>query len=211
MKALVYGGAFNPPTAAHIDLAEFAMHKTGSECVVYVPSKSVYIHDDQGKNFAFSDQERVDMLKKVAETHPWMRVSTYEIDSETQPRTYETLCYLRDHEGYQGKLLFGSDKLVELETNWKYVDEICNEFGIVCMERCDDICEEIIDFDPFLRAHKDSITVLMTPEKYRFYSSSRIREILSRDNPDKGELYRLLPPELYYLAEGKGPYEKQNV
>ena len=52
-RSLAFFGAFNPPTRAHIDLAEFALQETGSKDVIFVPSKSTYIKEDQKKSFAF--------------------------------------------------------------------------------------------------------------------------------------------------------------
>lgn len=203
MRALVYGGAFNPPTAAHIDLAEFACQKTDSDCVIFVPTKMSYIRDDQGKDFAFGNEERLAMLKKVAEDKAWMIVSDYELKAEEQPRTYTTLCHLRDL-GYECRLLFGSDKLTELEHGWMYMDEIFREFGIVCMQRSNDDCEKIIDSDPFLKQYRDRIELLDTPDKYQNYSSSRIRRLLRSENPDGDELRRLLPEELHGLIPERG-------
>ena len=93
-----------------------------------------------------------------------------------------------------------SDKLVELETGWKYTDEILRQFGVVCLQRSNDDCETLIETDPFLSKYKDCITLLRTPEKYQNYSSSRIRKLLRSKHPDVGELRRLLPPELYDLV-----------
>ena len=45
---LAFFGAFNPPTRAHLELAQFAMKKTGAEKVVFVPSKETYISGEQG-------------------------------------------------------------------------------------------------------------------------------------------------------------------
>ena len=109
-RALAFFGAFNPPTVAHVELACFAMEATGREGVVFVPSKSVYIRDEQGKDFAYSDWQRLEMLRRAAASRPWMAVTDWELKAEVQPRTYETLCHLRD-EGYAPTLLIGSDKL----------------------------------------------------------------------------------------------------
>ena len=49
-RVLAFFGAFNPPTVAHIELARFAMERTGRDGVVFVPSKSVYIRGEQGKD-----------------------------------------------------------------------------------------------------------------------------------------------------------------
>ena len=48
-QALAFFGAFNPPTLAHLELAEYALAGTGRETVVFVPSRSAYIREDQGK------------------------------------------------------------------------------------------------------------------------------------------------------------------
>ena len=123
IKALMFGGAFNPPTIAHIQLAEYAKKMTKSDVVIFVPTKMTYIKNDQQKDFAFNDEVRYEMLQKIASTREWMVVSDFEIKAETQPRTYMTLLHLKD-EGYACKLLFGSDKLKELKTGWMYMKEI---------------------------------------------------------------------------------------
>lgn len=195
IRALLFGGAFNPPTKAHIELAKFAMEATGCEKVVFVPSKQTYIRNDQGKNYAFSDAERLEMLQNIAADRDWMVVSDYELQLPEQPRTYLTLCHMRE-EGYQCSLLFGSDKLMELNGGWRYIDEICSQFGIVCMARSDDNCEEMIAGDEYLRTLKDYITVVHTPETYRSVSSTKVREAFMQLYEARKQLLQLLPEEL---------------
>ena len=77
-RVLAFFGAFNPPTVAHLDVARVAMEKTGREGVVYVPSKSVYIHDEQGKDFAYSDRQRLEMLRRAAASRPCVEVTDWE-------------------------------------------------------------------------------------------------------------------------------------
>ena len=148
MSYLLFVGAFNPPTKAHIELAEYACEKTGATKVIFMPSKMSYIEHDQAKNFAFHDTERLAMLESICKAHPKLMVSDYELKEENQPRTYQTLCYLKE-KGYACKLLFGSDKLPELKTGWKHVEEIAKEYGIVCMARYDDDCEKMIANDSY--------------------------------------------------------------
>ncbi len=195
-RALVFGGAFNPPTRAHIQLAEYAMKETGFDKVIFVPTKRTYIADEQGKEYAFSDEERLMMLDAVAADHPWMDVSRFEIESETQPRTYQTLCHFRDL-GETCSLLFGSDKLPELQTVWRYVDEITREFGIVCMKRSDDNPEALIDNDPYLRTLRPYIRLIETPTSTRFVSSTKIRVQLAEMNREFQKLSEDTPPELH--------------
>lgn len=189
---LAFCGAFNPPTRAHLGLADFAWRNTGREGVMFVPSRSDYIRNDQRKNGVLSGGKRLALLRKLAETRPWMLVTDQELCQPSQPRTYVTLCMLRD-EGYSPTLLLGSDKLPELST-WKYMPDLILEFGIVCLTRGADSCSRIIGEDPFLRDVKDRITVLETPDDWKSISSSAAREALREGRRD--DLTRLVPPEI---------------
>lgn len=192
-RSLAFFGAFNPPTRAHIDLAEIAMRSVGAEDVIFVPSKSVYIMEDQKKGFAFSDANRIEMLARIAANRPWMRYTDIEMKQPEQPRTYHTLCKLRE-KGEKPSLLLGADKLPELDHLWQYVREMADEFGIVCMDRSDMDCDTLIRESPFLTSL--NIRVVHVPDSYREISSSRVRQCLFNLYELKEELSALLPPEL---------------
>ena len=192
---LAFFGAFNPPTAAHLELARFAAEALGAEQVIFVPSKSVYIRGEQGKDFAYTDGERLAMLQKAAESRPWMGVTDWEMRQDRQPRTWETLCHLRE-EGRQAALLMGSDKLPELEHGWLHVEEIVREFGIVCLTRGSDECARMIREDPYLRKLADGIRVLETPEETRGVSSTEVRRRIREIRRLEEELAGLIPPEI---------------
>ncbi|MBR6187256.1 MAG: nicotinate-nicotinamide nucleotide adenylyltransferase [Clostridia bacterium] len=201
-KMLAFFGAFNPPTLAHLELAHFALDKTGREGVLFVPSKSVYIRNEQGKDFAFSDAERLSMLRSAAGERPWMQVTDWEIKQPYQPRTYETLCHLRD-EGIDAALLLGSDKLPELEKGWRSIKEIAQERGIVCLSRGGDDCRAMIDDDPFLSSLSPYILVLETPAQFQSVSSTAVRRRLAAMQELKDELSAMVPKEICALLMGK--------
>ena len=197
-KILAFFGAFNPPTAAHIELAKFAKEQTGHEGVMFVPSKSVYISLSQGKDFAYSDLTRLEMLRAAASTRPWMDVTDIEIKAERQPRTYNTLCKLRDI-GYKPTLLLGSDKLPELENKWLYVKEMAEEFGIVCLARGDDDCQRILCENPFLSSIAERIKIVVTPKEMRDVSSTKVRNAL-KGGKITDEIKNMLPSEILHFA-----------
>jgi cytidyltransferase-related domain len=199
-KALMFGGAFNPPTNAHIQLAEYACRKTHRDCVVFMPSKMTYIENDQHKSFAFDDETRYQMLQKIASTRDWMVVSDHEIHAEEQPRSYYSLQYLKQ-QGYDCSLLFGSDKLTELETGWKYIHEIAEEFGMVCMVRSNDDVAEIISQNTFLKGISSHIEIVHTPETWQNVSSSEVRVLYQEHAYD--EIEKLIPAELQGLRNYK--------
>lgn len=193
IKALMFGGAFNPPTIAHIQLAEYAKKMTKSDVVIFVPTKMTYIKNDQQKDFAFNDEVRYEMLQKIASTREWMVVSDFEIKAETQPRTYITLLHLKD-EGYACKLLFGSDKLKELKTGWMYMKEITEQFGIVCMKRSNADFQSIMDNNPYVKNISPFIEMIDTPDDFQMISSSIVRHLF--DEGKYEEIDQLIPEEL---------------
>ena len=197
-QVLAFFGAFNPPTMAHVMMAQKALQETGKEGVVFVPSKMTYISGEQGKNYAFGDMQRLSMLTRIKATRPWIEVCDHELLADHQPRTYETLCYLRD-EGYVPSLLCGADKLEEMETVWKYADRIAQEFGIVCMERSGQDVRKMIRESGFLRNLSEYITVVGSEQNYQDVSSSQVREILFRIAQLKHQLNELVPEEIIDL------------
>ena len=195
----MFGGAFNPPTKAHIELADAARRAADREKVVFVPSKQSYIRDDQKKDFAFTDGQRLGMLKDIAAERDWMLVDDYELREEKQPRSYQTLCYLRE-KGIRCSLLFGSDKLPELKTGWLHIEEIGREFGFVVMTRAGDDCRRMIEEDEYLSSLSKYITLVDTPEIYRDYSSTEVRRLL-KNGGDPQKLKDMLPEELGSLKK----------
>lgn len=201
-KVLAFFGAFNPPTRAHLELADFAWRATGKDGVIFVPSRTDYIRNDQGKDAAYSNEERTEMLQKLAESRSWMRVCEWELHQAEQPRTYRTLCHLRD-EGYMPSLLMGSDKLRELSSGWKHVTEIAQEFGIVCLARGTDSCREIIRNDPFLRTISDRIILPDIPDEWRGISSTAVRKTLLQPGGAEETLAGAVPEEIRAMVRGK--------
>lgn len=209
-KELAFFGAFNPPTLAHLNLARLALDRTRRTRVVFVPSKSVYIQDQQGKDSAYPDEFRLAMLRAAAASRPWMDVCGWEILQDHQPRTYETLCHLKE-EGFHASLLLGSDKLPELETGWKNVRQIAREFGIVCLSRGSDHAEQMLRNDPFLHSLSPDILVIETPEETKHISSTAVRR-LARELPgSREELSRLVPEEILDMLECSIPERRSMI
>ena len=211
-RGLLFAGAFNPVTIAHVNCADKAMHDSHRDYVIFVPSKETYIRFDQKKDYVYSDSVRLAMLKKAVSDRADMLVSDYELCSDHQPRTYETLCALK-RQGYECSLLFGSDKLQELSSAWLHVEEIAQEFGIVCMTRNHLNTEEIIEKDPLLCRLKDRIETVDNGSEMQDISSSSFRRLVREGKYQ--EAVRLLPSSLQDASElfetESESYEKQII
>ena len=204
-KVLAFFGAFNPPTKAHIDLAKLAMEQTGRDGVMFIPSKSDYILNDQKKGFAFSDEERIGMLYEISRSNSWMAFTTHDMVSEKQPCSYETLQWLRDACDYQPSLLVGADQFARMEHEWKHVPEIAKEFGIVCMPRyLFHRTEGLLKNVPFYQKIAPYVTLVKVPYEYEYnpISSSRARAYLSVVQEGLKDLRDAVPSEVYvYIKE----------
>lgn len=200
MKILVFGGAFNPPTIAHIEVANYVRRYLDYDKVIFIPSKDKFQVEGENKEVVFSQEERYRMLRHISIGRPWMEVSDIEITASEQPRTYHTLCQLKNHEN-ELKLLIGSDWLPNLKTTWKYVDEICQEFGIVVMTRNHDDVEALLNNDVYLKERKQYFTIVQTPDLYQDVSSTKVRELLANIRRDITTLKGMIPEELEGLKD----------
>ena len=203
MKALFYGGAFNPPTKAHIYLAEYASRKAHFDKVVFVPSKSKYILSIENEGSSFSELERLTMLRSLALSRPFMEVSDIELLSTEQPRTYLTMKELQK-EGYELKLLLGSDWLhEETLSKWMYLKEIASEFGFVILKRSHDDIESLFTKNETLKGLRSHFLVLDTPNDYQDVSSSKVRELLKDFSKNEADIKKMVPAEIFSFLKEK--------
>jgi len=200
INALFFGGAFNPPTIAHIQLAKYAMEQINFDRVIFCPTKSKYILNTERKDFSFDEDTRLKMLNDVSKNNSFMIVSDIEIKEKEQSRTYFTLKKLKN-EGYNLKLLIGSDWLNKLATDWMYVEEIAKEFGIVILKRNNDDVEELFNTIPLLIKIKKYVIIINSPTNFKFISSNNIRTLLKDYDLNIDKINADLPPELHNLKK----------
>lgn len=83
----VFGGAFNPPTVAHVELAKQVLKGIENvEKIIFVPVSTKY-----NKRGLAPDEDRYQMLKAICDEAEGLEVSSIELDSNRQLYTIETL------------------------------------------------------------------------------------------------------------------------
>ena len=147
----VFGGSFNPPTIAHINLAKQILNNIKNiEKVIFVPVSTKY-----SKSGLASDQCRFSMLKTICKNEKNIEVSSIELDSQRQLYTIETLEKLKkqnpDKDLY---FVIGTDNLKELE-NWNNANTLLQKYKIIVLERDNDKMEDIIENNQFLKQNKN--------------------------------------------------------
>lgn len=167
----VFGGSFNPPTVAHINLAKQILKRVENiEKVIFVPVSTKY-----NKNGLAPDEQRFNMLKCICRDEEGLEVSRIELDSSRQLYTIETLKEIRS--GNPNKdiyFILGTDNLKELET-WYKAEELISSFKILILKRDNDNIETIIKENYLLQKYRNSFIELDNIEQIDL-SSSYIRE-----------------------------------
>ena len=103
-RLVAYPGSFNPPTVGHLALAEAALEASQADAVAFIVSEMA-LGKETVEHPRFED--RIAVLRSVAESRPWMRVRT------TRARLLAEMAA-----GY-GWLLIGADKWVQInELQW---------------------------------------------------------------------------------------------
>lgn len=183
----VFGGSFNPPTVAHINLAKQILDNIEDvEKVVFVPVSTKY-----NKSGLAPDEDRFNMLKTICQDEENLDVSSIELDSDRQLYTIETLQKIKEQ--YLDKevcFVLGTDNLKELKT-WHKSSRLLEKFKVIVLERNNDCVEDIIEKDKFLQQYKDSFINLKSIEKIQL-SSSYIRELIK----NKKSIDGLVPKQI---------------
>ena len=183
----VFGGSFNPPTVAHINLAKQVLEEMNEiEKVIFVPVSTKY-----NKKGLAPDEVRLNMLKRICNSQENLEVSDLELKSERQLYTIETLRIIQEQKPEKEiYFLIGTDNLQELET-WYKPDELLKNFKIIVLDRGEDNTEDIIEKSEFLKKYKSSFIKLKNMKKMNI-SSTYIREQLKLGN----NVQDLVPEEI---------------
>lgn len=174
----IFGGSFNPPTIAHINLSKQILEQIENiEKVIFVPVSTKY-----NKEGLAPDAVRLELLKKICYSEKNLDVSSLEIDSPRQLYTIETLkVFQKENTNCDIYFVLGTDNLKELET-WCMPNEILKNFKIIVLERDDDSMEKIIQNSVFLEQYKEKFIKLNGNIDNKISASDIRKRIKERKN-----------------------------
>lgn len=160
---IVYGGAFNPPTIAHENAIKKVLDSFEVNRFIVVPVGAKYHLKEVDET-----EHRFNMAKIMCE-ECGVEISRVELDATKYEGTYQLLKKLNLP---NTKFMIGSDNLKQVE-KWIQPDKILSEFGLIVLNRQDNV-EGIISNSPLLSKYKDNIIVV---KDFEFtVSSSMFRE-----------------------------------
>lgn len=191
-KACLFTGAFNPPTAAHAEMAEAALKAEDFTFFIYAASNHAFLQKkmrklkDSKDAGIFSEKQRLRMLLLMTRDKPDVLVFGIE-----QGYTYDVLKAVKSRY-YIENLFFalGSDKLREIE-RWGHHNSLLREFSFYVVQR--DEHREYI-YEECRRLFKETeYAVGIHANKHYDISATMVRRAIT-----EGKDYKeMVSPEVY--------------
>ena len=124
----ILGGTFDPFHYGHLSIAEAAIKEYDLSEVILLPTKVQPFKI--GREMA-SEEDRVNMVRLIAEESRQLRVSTIEAYSQSVSYTYKTLKLLQEeHPEDKFYFILGTDSFLTLE-DWYKGKDLLQEFAFI--------------------------------------------------------------------------------
>lgn len=187
-NVIIYGGAFNPPTIAHLEIGKFIRKKFPSKRLVYLPTNDYY-----NKDLLAPFENRIEMLNLlIKHLDENVSISDYEFNNDSYKGTYYTLKHF-NHPYF----VIGADSLKTLST-WINGKLLIKENRFIVFPRDGFDVNDIIESDENLKSNKDNFIIISDNE----FEKSDISSSEYRYNKNKNVL---LEEIIEYIKE-KGLY-----
>jgi len=187
---VIFGGAFNPVTKAHMQVYEYVMNKVGAEEFIFLPVSSAYTKSDLASNY-----HRLNMLELATANRDKVRVSELELNDSDFLGTYQSLIRFSDSEQVDVGFVIGADNLIGMHL-WINIEGILSEFKIIVLSRYGIDIEKVIDGNPILKKHKNAFIICNDFDVD--ISSTHFREIMKKE---------FVPEEVYQYIVENGLYQ----
>ncbi len=150
---IVFGGAFNPITNAHLSVYHFLSKKLKADEFIFLPVSNAYTKSDLASNY-----HRMNMLKLATKQFKDVTISKLEIDDMNYLGTYQSLIRLCDKNNCELAFVIGADNLVKMDT-WINIEGILSEFKIIVLGRNSIDIKSIINKNAILKKHQNSFII----------------------------------------------------
>lgn len=186
---VVFGGAFNPVTNAHLHVCDFVLNKFDDAKFVFLPVSSAYTKSDLASNY-----HRVNMLELAIKDREKVRISMMEISDSDFRGTYQSLIRIMDKFQEEVYFVVGADNIIGME-KWINIDGILSEFKIIVLGRNNLDPHEIISNNNVLKRHESSFIIF---EDFDIdISSTNFRNTMDKNDVPKEVYEYIIENELY--------------
>lgn len=195
-KIGLYGGSFNPPTKAHIELAKKVIQECNLDRIIFVPVGDLYQKEGMAKGI-----HRYNMLEIACVGENNLQVSDIEIRANKNYKTIEIFEILKNE--YKEEEIFfimGADNLEKLPF-WQESKRLVSNYNYIILERGLRKTKDIIESNELLNKNKNNFKIINNVEFYEC-SSTAIREQIKRggnpENLDAGVYNYIRENKIYF-------------
>ncbi len=186
---IVFGGAFNPVTNAHILVYKFLKEKLMVEEFIFLPVSNAYTKSELVSNY-----HRLNMLKIATKQFKDVVISDLEINDSNYFGTYQSLIRLADKKASELSFVIGADNLLKMD-KWINIEGILSEFKIIVLGRNKLNIERIISENPLLNKFRKSFLIY---EQFDVdISSTSFRKTFDRTKLDDEVFQYIIDHNLY--------------
>ena len=194
MKIGLYGGTYDPPHDAHIELAEWVRDNLSLDYIYFIPVGSHAFKYD----YRISPPEiRYQMVEAAIQDHKYLRVSRIELDRPDISYTIDTISSFRQYEKIGTTdlyLIIGIDNLSEFH-RWKDPDKVLDQVKVVVIRRSG------YNDRSLLEKYRNKVTFLESP--LIDISATEIREKVLNNQ----DISDLVPPAVQKIILKEGLYK----
>ena len=195
MKKLgFFGGSFNPPTYAHINVAKMSIEKFNLDAVYFVPVGNLY-----NKLSLIDENYRYKMLELICDDK--IMVENIELGRKQTLNTLQAFELIEQkYKNTENYYIMGADNFEKLPT-WKNAKELIENYKYIIFERNGSNSKSMIDTHDLLKQNRDNFKFLSV-EQYSNVSSGIIRKLIQNQNYEECEKYTR-PEIVKYIKENK--------
>lgn len=184
MKKLgFFGGSFNPPTYAHINIAKMSIEKFNLDAVYFVPVGNLY-----NKPSLIDEKYRYKMLQLVCGDK--IKAENIELNRKETLDTLQAFNLIEEKYKNDATEIFyimGADNFEKLP-NWKDSKKLVEDYQYIIFKRDGSNLEQCIEKNQILKKNRQNFKFLDL-QQYADISSGIIRELIKKEDYEKCKEY----------------------
>ena len=182
-KYAFFGGSFNPPTYAHLEIAKIAIEEMNLDKVFLVPVGNSY-----NKPGLADENERYKMLKIMCENQKNIDVENIELERKEGLRAYQALDEIdKKYNKTENYFIMGADNFIRLP-NWENAEYMLKKYKFIIFNRGDIDLENQINNNELIKCYKNKIRIL-TLKNNKNCSSGLVRSLIKEQKYEEAKKY----------------------
>ena len=199
MRIGFFGGSFNPPTYAHMNIAKISIEQLKLDKFFFVPVGNLY-----NKPELIDENYRYDMLKIACENENNIFVEDIELKQSKKLSTIEAFEMIENKykmtQNVEIFFVMGADNFVKLP-NWNKAEDLISKYKYIIFERGDFNLKEEIEKNDILKKNMKNFNILKLDGNSKT-SSGIIRNLVNEEKYE--ECKKFTKPEvIQYIKENK--------